>query len=139
MLRGNKGTTFLLEKIDVSTDEIAQLAIAKKLPVIFNAESKKVESQKSSEVKAVKFDKKASPVTTDNIWLSMFKPKTQAITSKKGRVAIIFPAQLGTQQDYFDLIDGIYTISNGKVKSYAPSLSRFDWPVSCSLHTINSS
>lgn len=46
---------------------------------------------------------------------------------EKAAVVIIFPAQLGTQEDYEELSTDIFQAV--QLKSYTAPLTRFDWPV----------
>lgn len=47
----------------------------------------------------------------------------------KRRVAIIFPAQLSTLEDYEDLSKAILAVTDGQVLSYPAPLARVSWPV----------
>jgi len=47
----------------------------------------------------------------------------------KRRVAIIFPAQLATGDDYLELSETIRKLSQGSIKCYPAPLQRFDWPI----------
>mmetsp|Transcript_28894 Transcript_28894/g.41176 ORF Transcript_28894/g.41176 Transcript_28894/m.41176 type:complete len:578 (-) Transcript_28894:42-1775(-) len=92
--RGNKGTLFLLERVDASVDPAAAFAVSKQ--------------------------------TNKKIALPSFINKKQ---KKKRRVAIIFPAQLSTEDDYLELSETIEKLSQSTIKCYPTPLKRFDWPI----------
>jgi len=59
-------------------------------------------------------------------------PKSDVTCSSK-RIAIIFPAQLGTKDDYKGLEAVLSTLSNGTLTAYTAPLERINWPVSALL------
>lgn len=94
-IRGNKGTIFVLERVDPAADPIAAFAIE---PL----------NQQSS----------LPPINVD-------KSKNKAET-----VALLFPAQLGTEQDYDELAQTIIEQSEGKVsRAVTVPLTRLSWPI----------
>ena len=96
--RGNKGTLFLLQKVSTATDPAAAFAVSKL------KELKKLESDKK---KAQRQKNSSRPLQ---------------------RVAIIFPAQLSTAEDYEELSASIEKLSFNGIRCYAAPLSRIDWP-----------
>jgi hypothetical protein len=106
--RGNKGTIFVLKKSDPD-DPLAAMATARditKMPVI--------PSDASDDIK----------VLTPIIKSKTVKRKP---SDKDNSVVIIFPAQLGTEDDYSELSASI--TDNTDIKTYTTPLSRIDWPV----------
>jgi hypothetical protein len=71
----------------------------------------------------------ATAVAASSISKNAFKSPTAAISSSK-RIAIIFPAQLGTKDDYKELETVLSSLSNGTLTAYTAPLERFNWPVS---------
>ena len=211
--RGNKGTTFVLERVDIARDPVAAFAALSKnslkslksvssitspgthslMPVVdpnLSSTDKNNLNRRSkcySEVTGIKTSssgtgcKKAvatlggrysnsqlqknskTPLLGCNSinfpfqidasgnkfteWFNSFGVFTSSILApqqKEGfkklserrriRKAVIFPAQLGTAEDYEELADSIFRATNGAIQSIVPSLSRIDWPVS--LHMI---
>ena len=90
--RGNKGTLFVLQRVDPSKDPSAAFAVSK-----------------------LKKEKKGQ--------------QGKAQSRKIQRVAIIFPAQLATAEDYSELSDIIERTSNNDIRCYAAPITRFEWPV----------
>ncbi len=77
----------------------------------------------------------ATAVAASSISKNAFKSPTAAISGSK-RIAIIFPAQLGTKDDYKELEVVLSALSNGTLTAYTAPLQRINWPVSA-LPLIN--
>ena len=71
----------------------------------------------------------ATAGAASSISKNAFKNPTAAISSSK-RIAIIFPAQLGTKDDYKELETVLSALSNGTLTAYTAPLERINWPVS---------
>jgi len=78
----------------------------------------------------------ATAVAASSISKNAFKSSTAAISSSK-RIAIIFPAQLGTKDDYKELETVLSVLSNGTLTAYTAPLQRINWPVSALPLLIN--
>jgi len=147
--RGNKGTVFLLEKVgDPSMDGMAQFALRR-----LDADAIISENSSPSTVETLVMTKSsATPLidrrrVADNnlpMWSALSEwidrlsaaaldqrknvPKSDVTCSSK-RIAIIFPAQLGTKDDYKGLEAVLSTLSNGTLTAYTAPLERINWPV----------
>jgi hypothetical protein len=111
--RGNKGTMFVLRKVDPAFDPLARLA------------SEPVEKLQSPAAET-SIDKPARLMKTA---LTKVASRGSAVRGrgKKPRVIVIFPAQLGIEEDYEELSATILKAAG--LNSYVTPLSRLDWPV----------
>lgn len=157
--RGNKGTVFLLEKVgDPSMDARAQFAMrrldaenssptvaAVKTPVALATTPLRAreDSSPSTSRRRVADSSSSSNLPTWPVlgeWMTRLSAATASPTmSKKAlkqptvaskRIAIIFPAQLGTKDDYKELETVLSALSNGTLTAYTAPLERINWPVS---------
>jgi len=74
---------------------------------------------------------KKSNVATDKkaaVAAAVESPPQQPKKTKKSRVAILFPSQLGTRHDYDDFT-AIVSSELGGIKTYVTPLERLDWPL----------
>lgn len=129
--RGNKGTLFILRKLsddEIEGDPSASLAVARIRPVSSSSsesmptatQAPKINSKPASSVQSSKaVNSRSSAQTT--------RESSSSSSSSSDTVAIIFPAQLGVQQDYESLSDSIR--SRAQIPCFTPALSRLDWPV----------
>ena len=127
--RGNKGTTFVLKKVDPAADPLALLA------------SQSIESLQEGRQTAA-----PTPATTSTPTAALAPPrKTSAPAAttvkqptssifprpnprnKQRRVVVIFPAQLGTEEDYEELSAAL--LRQAGLQAYTAPLSRLDWPL----------
>ena len=109
--RGNKGTLFVLQRADESLDKKAALA-------------------SSTNLKGLSEESSYSPTPSELYRKLNISPPKKALASRaQGKVSatIIFPAQLGTKEDYEDLVACLMNDHN--IKAYVVPLSRLDWPL----------
>ena len=125
--RGNKGTTFVLKKADTSTDPLALLASQSvaslqqgTTPTPVPTPASASASAQKTIVKVPLAKKKTTPPTT-------MKIATKNNRNSGKRVAIIFPAQLGTENDYEEL--SLSLLQKLNLPAYTAPLSRLDWPI----------
>ena len=105
--RGNKGTCFLLQKVpDVSKDRSAAIATAPASALIDSDGS-----SKSSSTKRLPFG------------------SLSRANSRKRRVVVIFPQQLGSEGDYLALSDSLKEYLPGNSQIVTVPLTRLDWPI----------
>ena len=121
--RGNKGTTFVLKKADPSTDPLALLASQSVSSLQQGTTVTPTPTPATTQKAVIKTPvaKKTTPMT--------IAPKTTAKKNNNSgkRVAIIFPAQLGTEADYEEL--SLSFLEKLNLPAYTAPLSRLDWPV----------
>lgn len=110
--RGNKGTLFVLRKVDPALDPLARLASEPVQKLQISAD--KINAERPTLLM------KASS------WKVAGKGAQQG-RRKNPRVVVIFPAQLGIEEDYEELSATILQAAG--LNSYVTPLSRLDWPM----------
>ncbi|KAJ1440261.1 hypothetical protein B484DRAFT_323088 [Ochromonadaceae sp. CCMP2298] len=153
--KGNKGTTFVLERADMA-DPTAIFATEKldKSVKAGAGTAGAIQVQVGTGAGATAPRPPPPRISFGDPFSSfktLFAPKTQSQKGNKAssrRVAIIFPAQLGTGADYTDLVEAIAQETRqggtglgqggqgmgqgtgmGGVKAYVAPLSRINWPL----------
>lgn len=151
VLRGNKGTLFVLQKVDTSLDPIGRWAASTKSissssgatstsgrtqppsPVTTAAKTSSFQQSAGSPLALpAKVPSKTSPpslVNTLPSWLQslhFLKSPIKETGPEPETVTIIFPCQLGEKADYDPLVE---TLSQRGVTAVAAPLGRLDWPI----------
>ena len=138
--RGNKGTTFVLKKADPSTDPLALLASQSVAslqqgtsPSVSATASAPATPTPAAPAKATASTQKTvtkvplAKKTTTTAKIATTNSKSRGSNRNINRVAIIFPAQLGTEDDYQELSMSLFEKLN--LPAYTAPLSRLDWPI----------
>ena len=109
--RGNKGTLFVLQKADLATDNKALLA-------------------STTDIKGLNEQLMEAP-TSEELYKSLNIPIPKKViasgTKGKATATIILPAQLGTGDDYDDLVESLK--NDHDINAYTVPLKRLDWPI----------
>jgi len=111
--RGNKGTTFVLRRANSEVDPLAKLA-SQSIESLQAAAKKTSRYEPSSGVVSNKSSGKGRSVMTSS-------------RSRPPRVVIVFPAQIGIEEDYDELSEAI--LRSTGMKTYVTPLTRLDWPL----------
>lgn len=124
--RGNKGTCFLLLKVDEASDRRAAIATAQ------TKDLKRIAPQPQPQGRG---QGKAGTGAGASAPLAASSTRTKTKAKGKGKVVLVFPQQFGCQGDYEDLRSSLEQRMNdkdnggGKVSVVTVPLTRLDWPL----------